>query len=642
MQFKHPEFLYALFALIIPILVHLFQLRRFKKLSFTNVQFLKSVSQQTRKSARIKKWLTLLARLCLFTAIILSFAQPFFASKKVVDKKTETVLYLDNSFSMQAKGAKGPLLKRATQEILSDIPEDEVFSIFTNTQTFSGISKKDIQNDLLQIEYSSNQLSYSAAFLKAKQLAGSSDENLKRVVLISDFQEKNGSLDLPKDTITETHLVQLRPVNYQNIAIDSIFINRNAKNELMLQIIVSNSESESTNKSVALYNEDKLIAKTSISIPENDISTTEFKLDETTRINGKVVIEDTSLSFDNVKYFTINTPKKIKVLSINEASDDYLKRIFTPDEFEFITTSVETLNYNQISTVNTIILNEINQIPTSLANALKTFADAGGTVCFIPAASGNLTSYRQFMNSLSLEGFLSQKKQEKKITTIHFSHPLYRGVFDKKISNFQYPKVNSYFLAKTNNTVLSYEDNSPFLYKSGNLYTFTAALNIENSNFKNSPLIVPTLYKIAKQSLKLSEIAYTIGKNNSYDIPVTLGQDKIVSLVSKEESIIPLQQSFSNKVRITTSEVPTRAGIYDIKDTDNTIQYVSYNYDSSESLLRYYNLDNKTTSYQVSESVTQLFDQLKEENSIHELWKWFVIFALLFLIIEIVFLKFLK
>ncbi|MFN3968968.1 BatA domain-containing protein, partial [Flavobacterium sp.] len=43
MQFKHPEILYFLFLLVIPILVHLFQLRRFKKEYFTNVQFLKEL-----------------------------------------------------------------------------------------------------------------------------------------------------------------------------------------------------------------------------------------------------------------------------------------------------------------------------------------------------------------------------------------------------------------------------------------------------------------------------------------------------------------------------------------------------------------------------------------------------------------------
>ena len=111
MQFKHPELLYALFLLLIPIFIHLFQLRKFQKIDFTNVAFLKKVNIQTRKSSKLKKWITLLLRLLALACIILAFAQPFTASKTALNTQKETVVYIDNSFSMQAKGANGPLLQ---------------------------------------------------------------------------------------------------------------------------------------------------------------------------------------------------------------------------------------------------------------------------------------------------------------------------------------------------------------------------------------------------------------------------------------------------------------------------------------------------------------------------------------------------
>ena len=76
MLFKHPSVLYALFALLIPIIIHLFKLRKFQKTIFTNVAFLEKIKMQTRKSSQLKKWLVLLSRLLLFTAIILAFAEP--------------------------------------------------------------------------------------------------------------------------------------------------------------------------------------------------------------------------------------------------------------------------------------------------------------------------------------------------------------------------------------------------------------------------------------------------------------------------------------------------------------------------------------------------------------------------------------
>ncbi|TPN88689.1 vWA domain-containing protein [Aquimarina algicola] len=641
MQFKHPEFLYALFALIIPIIVHLFQLRRFQKIEFTNVEFLKAVALQTRKSSQIKKWLTLLTRLLLIASIILAFAQPFFALEEVVGKKNETVIYLDNSFSMQAKGANGPLLKRAIQEILSELPEEENISLFTNAETFKNVSKKDIQNDLLQLDYSSNQISYSAAYLKAKQLLSSSPETLKRVVLVSDFQQKDKSFILPEDTDIKSTLVQLQPVNKQNIAIDSLYLKRDSNNELTINAVVSNTETNLENTSIALYNDDELIAKTAISIPKNGKSTANFRLEENTKINGKVIIEDPNITFDNSRYFTINKPEKIKVVAINEANDNFIKNIFTPNEFLLTSTSAQQLDYNKLTGASLVIINELNQIPISLINALKSFSDQGGVICFIPASSADQASYKQFFTLFGNQGLFFEKLQEKRITSINFSHPLYKGVFDKQIVNFQYPKVNSYYQTNATNTILSFEDSSTFLYKYNNLYVFTAAINIQNSNFKNSPLIVPTLYQIGKQSLQNTDISYTIGQTNAFDVPISLDQDGVLSLVSDKENIIPLQQSFSTKVRITTDEVPTKAGIYTIKNKENSIQSVSYNYDNSESDLQYYNLKT-TASYQVLPSVSELFEQIKEETTVNELWKWFVIFALIFLLIEILLLKYLK
>ena len=121
MQFKYPELLYALFLLLIPIFIHLFQLRRFQKVDFTNVAFLKKVTLQTRKSSQLKKWLTLLMRMLALASIIIAFAQPFTASKSALNTQKETIIYIDNSFSMQAKGPQGPLLQRAAQDLFEQI-----------------------------------------------------------------------------------------------------------------------------------------------------------------------------------------------------------------------------------------------------------------------------------------------------------------------------------------------------------------------------------------------------------------------------------------------------------------------------------------------------------------------------------------
>src|SRR5690554_2991340 len=169
MLFEHPEILWSLFLLLIPILIHLFQLRRFKKTPFTNVKTLKKVISESRKSNILKKWLLLCTRLLLLTALIFAFSRPFVPGKSALKNK-QTVIYLDNSYSMQALEGAGTLLENKVQELLRSVPEESRFSLFTNDRTLRKVRINDIKNELLTLPYSSRQLTLDAIHLKAESL----------------------------------------------------------------------------------------------------------------------------------------------------------------------------------------------------------------------------------------------------------------------------------------------------------------------------------------------------------------------------------------------------------------------------------------------------------------------------------------
>lgn len=641
MHFKHPEFLYALFALLIPVLIHLFQLRKFQKIEFSNVQFLKAVSLQTRKSSILKKLLILLMRMLLFACLIIAFAQPFFTNEEDFDAPQELVIYLDNSFSMEAKGQKGPLLKRAVQEIIEAIPEQQVFTLFTNTEVFKEVTKKDILNDLLQIEYSPNQLEYHIAYLRGKKLLSKNKVSSKKILLISDFQKNGDIFEEGFDGGITPILVQLTPESKNNIAIDTLYLERNQNNDLTLAASVSSTNLISASVPISLFDNDKLIAKSSLSFKDQTEHTILFSLKQGQALRGTLALQDPTLSFDNTRYLAINSQKKIKVVTISGADDDFFKHIYTQDEFMLTQNSLNTLNYNAISQADLIILNEIETIPVTLLNTLKTVVDRNAVLCFIPSTKGVLKDYNALMNQLGTSSFTPIVNSENLITTIHFDHPLFIGVFDKKIDNFQYPKVNSYFQMNSSNAILSFTDDSSFLYNHKNTYIFTASIASDHSNFKNTSLIVPVLYNIGKESLQRPTLYYQIGESNSYDIQTPLNQDEIVSLYSEQETIIPLQQNFSNKVRITTEETPIHAGIYTIQKGDQPLEHLAYNYNSAESKLSYHAL-TANNKYALAKSIPLLFQGLKENSSVQEFWKWFVIFALVFLLMEILLLKYLK
>ena len=381
MQFKHPELLYALFLLIIPIIIHLFQLRRFQKVEFTNVQFLKNITLQTRKSSQLKKWLTLITRMLLLACAIIAFAQPFLANSDVFNAKSETVIYLDNSFSMQAKSTNGTLLNKAIQDILENVDENEQITLFTNDNTFINTSIKAIKNELIQLKHSPNQLAYEAVILKGKKAFSKDKSSIKNLVLISDFQQNKKSITIEKDSLVNFKLVQLKPESVKNIVVDSVFISKVDIENIELTVNLKNYGDEIETLPVSLYKNDNLMAKSSVSI-KNDASTI-FTIPANTSFNGKIIVEDIGLQYDNVLFFNINKRDKIRVLSINESDDTFLKKIFTDDEFVYTTNLFNELNYNTIDNQNLIVLNELKDVPASLITALKSFTDDGGNILII-------------------------------------------------------------------------------------------------------------------------------------------------------------------------------------------------------------------------------------------------------------------
>jgi len=107
-QFVYPFFLWFLAALSIPIIIHLFNFRRFKKIEFTNVRFLKEIKEQTQSHSKLKHLLVLLMRLMALAFLILAFAQPFVPTKSTESSGQQIVsLYIDNSFSMNLSGKEG-------------------------------------------------------------------------------------------------------------------------------------------------------------------------------------------------------------------------------------------------------------------------------------------------------------------------------------------------------------------------------------------------------------------------------------------------------------------------------------------------------------------------------------------------------
>ena len=642
MQFKNPEILYFLFLLILPILVHLFQLRRFKKQEFTNVKLLKELEVQTRKSATIKKWLLLVTRLLLLTALIFAFAQPFFKAKDFDKKNNELILVIDNSFSMQAKGKSGELLKRTIQEVLENTPEDQQLSVLTNDENFYDTNIRNIQKELQNLNYSSTPFNPAAIItrIEAKKPGIPKD-----ILFISDAVGLKEEL---KTNLSETSSLYYQMVEAKesnNIAIENVQISQVLDQFYELKISIKSYGDFQNDVPISMYNDKKLVGKALISKekPQKEILFTIPKTD----FHGYVSIQDSSLEYDNSFYFSISKPQKSNVIAVgNSTKNNFLSRIYTAEEFNFTSTELNTLNYNAIDNADAIILNELPTIPNALSVTLKNYYSKGGTIIFIPDVTSSLENYNLFLRNFSTNSLSEKTIKEKQITQISFNHPIYTNVFDKKVSNFQFPKTNASFTINGSNLpVLQYEDKSVFLgnitNKLGNLFFFSTSINKENSNFQNSPLIVPTFYNMGQNNNKSGLNAFIIGNNNYTIINETIAKDNVLSVTNAENSFIPMQQILNNKIKLTFGNYPEKSGNYEVLKNKESLKNISFNYPRNESDLSQINTDYFDACTEVN-TVSTFYTDIHSSRTSNEVWKYFIFTTLLLLLVELLIQKFVK
>ena len=396
---------------------------------------------------------------------IIAFAQPFFESKDSKNTNNELYVILDNSFSMQAKGNKGELLKRAVQELLEETPENVNFSLLTNTENYWSTDIKSVRSALQNLKYSATpfQLDNIMAKLKAHKSAFKKD-----IVIITDGIGIDKKQLTNIDATNVPYFIIPKAVQKNNVSIDSVFIQKTLEQFYEINIQLSGYGDKFDPIPISLYNNNKLIAKTTVTLdtPKKSINFTIPKQ----AFHGYVSIVDNGLPYDNTLYFSISKAKKTNIISIGEPTkNNFLSRIYTPEEFNFNSYTLSALDYNKLEEQDAIVLNELDEIPQALTTTLKSFVEKGGNLIVIPSALCSVSNLNSFVSNFGNIKFNNLENTEKQITKINFNHPIYSSVFEKKVVNFQYPKTKkSFSLSTSYPVVLSHEVGSFFLTSTNN------------------------------------------------------------------------------------------------------------------------------------------------------------------------------
>ncbi|MCQ2975590.1 MAG: BatA domain-containing protein [Bacteroidales bacterium] len=682
MSFLNLMFLWAGIAIFIPLIIHLFNFRKYKTIYFSDVRFLENVRQISKRKSTIKQILLLIMRILAIACLVIAFAQPIINNKNNEKQlfQAPPIIYIDNSFSMQTGENPGGLIeiaKNKALEIVDAFPKQTKFQLITNDflQKHTRLVNSLVFRDFVQeIETSPNVKTLSSVIEKAIQNLELNDINnntKKTIFLISDFQENICDFNsLPKDSLLEIYIVPIQSKSSNNIAIDTCIFNtpfRRIGAQEDITVFLRNYGTEKVNNitlNLNINGEQKSTQSLSLGPGERKDVNIKYINTQANNINGTLSINDSPIKFDNNLYFSYPLDSLINILLIGDTENNkYFKALFENDNNFDITICDEKQSTNQdFKNYKTIILNQQNSISPKLSSELQSYVSLGGNLIFIPSFKGNIQEYNYLLSSLQCNNILSKDTNKCEISTINISSPILQGAIKSIEENTEMPIITKHFNSMTNsylNEEIILETNTykkiytSNKYHQGQVFVFYCPLNTNSGNLVTHRLFVPLIYNSASVGTIETQIYSTIGQNSGIQQKIEEITDRtkfsIKSKSSEYEFIPQISHSETNqKYTIFIKNEINEDGFYDFTVNQKPLRTLAFNYNREESKLTYIPTDEILQKISnilllnvkiIETNGTNFAYEIMENSTSEPLWKHFLILSIIFMIGEILVLK---
>ena len=675
MQFLYPTFLWAALAIGIPIIIHLFYFRRFKKVYFTNVKYLQEIKEETSNRNKLKNLLTLLMRILAVLSLVFAFALPFFSDRKISGQGQASVsVYIDNSQSMSSTISDVPMLelaKEKARDIVNTYSDNDKFQIITND--FKGkhqrfVSKEDAVSFIDEIEITPIVHTLEQVVTRQGQLFNGQSEP-KLSYLISDFQTSIFDLSATMDTTVQYNLLPIRSTVLQNIAIDSVWLSGpipliKQTNELVIKLKNwGNDDAENVRISLTENGQVKPIGTVDIPAGGSVVDTASIAISQSGVIPASVSINDYPVTFDDTYFVTLHVPDSINILHIFDkgGTGKLLDAVFGKHaQFNIGHQSIQQLQYQTFKNYNLIVLDDITTLSSGLISELKSFVANGGKLAIFPGKNMDSNAYKLLAASLHINPFLEPKTENMEVGKINSNDFIFSDVYLRISDNLKLPKVNFYYPLTNIQQIptthlLTLRDGSPYLVKNsvekGQVFTCVAPLDkTYNDLVLNPEVFVPMLFKMAISTTVHKPISYTITNNVVVETEskFTLN-DEILEINGPSKFIPGISQGY-NHVLLNFGDQATKEGFYDLMKDKSVVDKFALNYDRKESNLAFETDDTlkafcdgtTNVTFFGSEMLANLSDTVGDADRGGSWWKYGLIAALLFLLIESLLLRYYK
>jgi hypothetical protein len=260
------------------------------------------------------------------------------------------------------------------------------------------------------------------------------------------------------------------------------------------------------------------------------------------------------------------------------------------------------------------------------------------------------------LQSINSDVITSWNSQERSVATVNTKDAVFINVFQKLSYNISLPKSKSSFLfSKITSTnaepLLTNSDGTYFLIKyflgKGIFYLSSVPLNKDFTDLPLNALFAPLMYNMAITRAYSNANAYVIGNFNMAIVDVDLkSNEAVLKLNGKGNEFIPSQRKSGGSVNVYLDQQIEDAGFYSLQgENDKQLSVFAMNYNREESDLAFFTND-ELMDLATPLNITVIKNSDRDLGLIMAgqklglpLWKVSIIFALIFIALEIALLK---
>ncbi len=549
-------------------------------------------------------------------------------------------------------------------KILNLYPTNTTYKFLTNDfAPFSNTlkSKDEIEELLTELRLSNISRTLDESYSRLNNKTQLQTDLNNDIFVISDFQ-KSTSGDLSLLNIDSLDQVFMTPIQFEatkNVFVDTVYLSNpflmaNEKNRL--NVVLKNTGFEEANDfPIKLFINEIQTTSTIVSIPAGGSRELNFEINyNLEKVNRcRINFEDYPVIFDNDFYFVLKLENKINILEIkNDDAVTPIEQVYgNKSLFNYKSQVASNTDYSLIRQYELVVVSGLQSIDNSLSLELNNYIDQGGSLLIIPGAHPDLNSYRNLLGSISN---VPNDTSRVDISMPDLSDPFYENIFESSSERIEMPAALPILSWRGQQIdLLKLKNNLNFLSgfkKAGTVFILAAPLTDQYTNFHRHALFVPVMYRMAALSKRSFENPYYSINEPLIILKLdSLNKQDIFKLVDDEDELIPNQRISANELFLELPKNTLNPGFYDLRLDQKIKAVLAFNLEKSESDLGQLSKEDISAYFGTYKNVT-IFDTNDADNFSKEvkknkfgvpLWKYAIIMSLLFLLAEVLLIRFL-